>query len=75
MRITQSRVPAIEPGEASIEAIATAYIVLGGDLGQGGPPRSQAAVRRKAWRSPRSTGPVARPPLMAGRKRLKPVEA
>lgn len=78
--VTQSRIPLIEGGQASIEATAKAIVALGGNLPgpppgeEATPPPAPAAAaigRRTVRRTPRSTGAFVRPPLMVGRKGSK----
>ena len=69
LQVSQSRIPLIERGETSLDAIAKAVVMLGGDLhGPRDRNPAQVAARGPKSRQPRSTGPLQRPPLMARRK-------
>lgn len=74
--ISQSRIPGIESGKASLDPIATVIFALGGTLEDPISDRTNSSntISRRR-RSPRSTGPLVRPRFMARRKRSRIAES
>lgn len=72
IEVSQSRIVGIEKGRnASLDAILTAYVALGGGLPDFGPPEPPEG-RRRPRRQSKQLGPVRRPGGMAKGKSKSP---